>query len=58
MGNSQLRNPRNTPARRLTDGPEFSRRARAAPQTSVAVFDDLLVIVGGGTVDFDLLREL
>jgi hypothetical protein len=29
-----------------------------APQTSVAVFDDLLVIVGGGTVDFDLLREL
>lgn len=28
------------------------------PQTSVAVFDDLLVIVGGGTVDFDLLREL
>lgn len=29
-----------------------------ASQTSVAVFDDLLVIVGGGTVDFDLLREL
>lgn len=29
-----------------------------APQTSVAVFDDLMVIVGGGTVDFDLLREL
>ena len=29
-----------------------------APQTSVAVFDDLLVIVGGGTVDFELLREL
>jgi thiamine pyrophosphokinase len=28
------------------------------PQTSVAVFDDLLVIVGGGTVDLDLLREL
>jgi len=29
-----------------------------APQTSVAVFDDLMVLVGGGTVDFDLLREL
>ena len=28
------------------------------PQTKVAVFDDLLIIVGGGTVDFDLLREL
>lgn len=29
-----------------------------SPQTSVAVFDDLLIIVGGGSVDFDLLREL
>ena len=29
-----------------------------ASQTSVASFDDLLVIVGGGTVDFDLLFEL
>lgn len=29
-----------------------------SPQTSVVVFDDLLVIVGGGTVDFDLLRDL
>lgn len=29
-----------------------------APQTSVAVFDDLLVIVGGGTVDYELLRGL
>lgn len=29
-----------------------------APQTSVAEFDDLLVIVGGGWVDTDLLREL
>ena len=29
-----------------------------APQSSVAVFDDLLLVVGGGTVDFDLLREL
>lgn len=29
-----------------------------APQTSVAEFDDLLVIVGGGWVDHDLLREL
>lgn len=28
------------------------------PQTSVVVFDDLLVIVGGGTVDLDLLRDL
>ena len=28
------------------------------PQTNVAAFDDLLIIVGGGTVDFDLLREL
>jgi thiamine pyrophosphokinase len=27
-------------------------------ETSVAVFDDLLVIVGGGTVDIDLLQEL
>jgi thiamine pyrophosphokinase len=29
-----------------------------APQTNVAVFDDLLVIVGGGRLDEDLLREL
>ena len=29
-----------------------------AAQTSVASFDDPLVIVGGGTVDFDLLFEL
>lgn len=29
-----------------------------SPQTSVVAFDDLLVIVGGGTVDFDLLRDL
>jgi thiamine pyrophosphokinase len=29
-----------------------------SPKPSVAVFDDLLIIVGGGTVDFDLLREL
>lgn len=28
------------------------------PQTAVAEFDDLLVIVGGGGVDLDLLREL
>jgi thiamine pyrophosphokinase len=27
-------------------------------ETSVAVFDDLLVIVGGGTVDTDLMQEL
>lgn len=29
-----------------------------APQTNVAVFDDLLVIVGGGSLDAELLREL
>jgi thiamine pyrophosphokinase len=29
-----------------------------APQTAVADFDDLLVIVGGGEVDIDLLQEL
>lgn len=29
-----------------------------APETAVAEFDDLLVIVGGGPVDLDLLREL
>jgi thiamine pyrophosphokinase len=29
-----------------------------APQTQIAEFDDLLVIVGGGAVDLDLLREL
>lgn len=29
-----------------------------APQTSVASFDEVLVIVGGGTVDDELLREL
>jgi thiamine pyrophosphokinase len=29
-----------------------------APQTNVAVFEDLLVIVGGGTLDAELLREL
>ena len=29
-----------------------------SPQLSVADFDDLLVIVGGGTVELDLLREL
>ncbi|MDC9825191.1 thiamine diphosphokinase [Devosia sp. ZB163] len=29
-----------------------------APQPSVAVFDDLLVVVGGGTVDNDLIQEL
>lgn len=29
-----------------------------ASSPSVAVFDDLLVIVGGGHVDFDVLREL
>jgi thiamine pyrophosphokinase len=29
-----------------------------SPQLSVAEFDDLLVIVGGGTVELDLLREL
>ena len=29
-----------------------------APKTSVASFDEVLVIVGGGTVDDDLLREL
>lgn len=28
------------------------------PETSVAIFEDVLVIVGGGTVDADLLREL
>ena len=28
------------------------------PQPSVAVFDDLLIVVGGGHVDFDVLREL
>jgi thiamine pyrophosphokinase len=29
-----------------------------SPHLSVAEFDDLLVIVGGGTVELDLLREL
>ena len=29
-----------------------------SPQTNVAVFDDLLVIVGGGSLDPELLREL
>jgi thiamine pyrophosphokinase len=29
-----------------------------APQTAVADFDDLLVIVGGGEVDLELLTEL
>jgi thiamine pyrophosphokinase len=29
-----------------------------APQTAVATFDDVLVIVGGGNVDHDQLREL
>ncbi len=29
-----------------------------APQTNVATFTDLLVIVGGGSLDAELLREL
>lgn len=29
-----------------------------APQTAIAEFDDLLVIVGGGAVDIELMREL
>jgi len=58
MGNSQLRKIRNTPARQLTDRQSFPSVQARAPQTSVAVFDDLMVLVGGGTVDFDLLREL
>lgn len=33
-------------------------QGRAPQQTAVASFDDLLVIVGGGVVDHDLLREL
>jgi thiamine pyrophosphokinase len=28
------------------------------PSTNVAIFDDLLVIVGGGSLDAELLREL
>ena len=58
MGNSQLRKFRNTPARRLTDRQSFPPLQARAPQSSVAVFDDLLVIVGGGTVNFDLLLDL
>ena len=33
-------------------------QGRVPQQTAVATFDDLLVIVGGGHVDLDLLREL
>src|SRR6218665_998072 len=58
MGNSQLRKLRNTPARRLTDRQSFPSVQARPKETSVAVFDDLLVIVGGGTVDTDLMQEL
>jgi len=59
MGNSQPRETtRDTPARRPVDR-QSSPPVQATPsQTNVAVFDDLLVIVGGGTVDLDLLQEL
>ena len=58
MGNSQLRKIRNTPARHLTDRQSFLPLQAHPPQTSVAVFEDLLIIVGGGTLDAELLTDL
>jgi len=49
---------RNTPARRLVDK-QSSDPLQAQPhQSSVVAFDDLMVVVGGGTVDFEVLRQL
>src|SRR5690606_39262960 len=49
---------RNTPARRPTHRQSLTA-VQVQPQlTPVATFEDVLVIVGGGTVDAELLREL
>jgi thiamine pyrophosphokinase len=49
---------RNTPARHLVDK-QSSDPLQAQPhQSSVVAFDDLMVVVGGGTVDVGVLRQL
>src|SRR6218665_224524 len=57
MGVSQLR-IRSTPARRLRLKPSFPAVQERAVSSTIIPFDGLLVIVGGGAVDHDLLRDL
>src|SRR5688572_18212211 len=57
MGVSQLR-IRSTPARRPTLKPRFLPVQERTTPANVLTFEGLLVIVGGGVVDADLLRDL
>lgn len=54
----QPRISRSTPARRPTDTQSSTPLQARSPKPGVVAFEQLLVIVGGGNVDAELLREL